>query len=443
MRLNKRGEYEYIGLDTYYNGPVSELLRVSAFGGMAPDEESVAADLYASQDGVSYDPISGYSVGSFAGWTEEGDLRAAGSSGGLTTWLLGELLRLGHVDGIVHMRTGGPEGQLFTYQISRTLEDIRAGAKSRYFPGEMSDVLREIHQVPGHYAVVGIPSFIYEIRLLQRTDPLFRDRIRYLVGLICGHQKTANYADYLAWRAGIPPGGLRSIDFRKKVPGEPADRYSTEFIAKIDGVDRTCALPQTKIFGTDWGLGFFKSNFSDLTQDAFNETADIVLGDAWLPEYTADGRGTNVVLVRDRFLLDLLMRGAASGCIYLERIGVDRVVRSPASLVRQSILEAPYRLALLAKRGEPTPVLRRSPAERLPAPRKAVQRMRVLTSRASHSAYLAALQSGSLDAFDRVMRPLAVRYRLAQRADHLQRALARGPRHVASAVLHRVNRRPW
>jgi len=442
MKLNERGEYEYVGLDDAYDGPADKLLEVSAFGGASPDEDEIARQLYGSQDQVKYDAIAGFHVGAFAGWDSDAAARGNGSSGGLATWVLCQLMSVGKIDGVVHLKPGGPEGQLFTYQISRSVDEVRAGAKTRYYPGELSSALREIREVPGRYAVVGIPSFIYELRLLQRSDPLFQERIAYTIGLICGHQKTANYATYLAWRGGVEPGTLHSIDFRKKVPGEPANRYSTELSGVIDGVVQTKVVPQTDLFGTDWGLGFFKSNFSDFTQDALNETADLVLGDAWLPRYSQDGRGTNVVLVRDLRLLEVLKAGFAKGQVYLEEVPLSDIVGSQSSLVRQSILEVPYRFRYLARRCEATPPVRRNDIQpNLGFDRRMTQRVRVSTSRQSHNAYIDATTLHDLAAFDRTMEPLARRYRRTQTITKVQRLLSKGPRAVLRAVAKRIRRR--
>src|SRR5690606_8075462 len=101
-------------------------------------------------------------------------------------------------------------------------------------------------------------------------------------------------------------------------------------------------------------------NFSDFTQDALNETADLVLGDAWLPRYTPDGRGTNVVLVRDARLLPLFEEGRTTGRLHLETIPLRDIVASQASLVRQSVTEIPYRFDYLRRRDERTPTVRRT-----------------------------------------------------------------------------------
>lgn len=439
MKLNARGEYEYIGLDETYAGSAAALLAVSAFGGVGPDEEDIARELYSSQEDAEFDVIAGHYVGAFAGWDADERGRADGSSGGLATWVLSALLEQGEIDGVVHLKPGGPDGQLFSYQISRSVAEVRNGAKTRYYPGELSSVLREIREVPGRYAIVGIPSFIYEVRLLQRADPLFRERILYTVGLICGHQKTANYASYLAWRGGVEPGTLRSIDFRKKVIGEPANRYSTELIGTFDGVEKTKVVPQTELFGTDWGLGFFKSNFSDLTQDALNETADIVLGDAWLPRYEMDGRGTNVVLVRNSRLKSLILDGARAGQLHLEDIPIDDVIDSQKSLVRQSILEVPYRFRYLARRSERLPAVRRKGLTTdLSYVRRMTQRARVAASRGSHGAYAEAANGGELSVFDKRMSALIRQYKFAQRLARVQRLLSKGPNGILRAVLKRL-----
>src|SRR5206468_11182672 len=99
--------------------------------------------------------------------------RPNGSSGGLTSWVAAELLRTGAVDGIAHVAPTDPAaGGLFAYRISRSLDELSAGAKSRYYPVELSQVLREIRERPGRYAIVGIPCFIKAINLLRRVDAL-------------------------------------------------------------------------------------------------------------------------------------------------------------------------------------------------------------------------------------------------------------------------------
>lgn len=95
-----------------------------------------------------------------------------------------QLLARGLVDGVAHVVPADAQqaGRLFRYRISRSVDALREGAKSRYYPVEMSEVLREIRAVPGRYAVVGIPCFIKAVQLLRRQDALLRERIAFTLG---------------------------------------------------------------------------------------------------------------------------------------------------------------------------------------------------------------------------------------------------------------------
>ncbi|MFI5429467.1 coenzyme F420 hydrogenase/dehydrogenase beta subunit N-terminal domain-containing protein [Aeromicrobium sp. UC242_57] len=163
----------------------------------------------------------------------KGSFRANGSSGGFVTWILSELLTQGKIDGVVHVgEQWGEDGILFRYEISRTIAEINARSKSRYYPAELSAALGEILESPGRYAVVGIPSVVSEVRLLAENHATFGERIAFAIGLICGHQKSTKYVESFAWQCGIKPGDLRDFDFRKK--------KQRSCLGLRDGDDRTC-----------------------------------------------------------------------------------------------------------------------------------------------------------------------------------------------------------
>lgn len=434
IALNARGEYEYVGLGDDYAGDAEALLRVSAFGGVGPSEDEISARLYGGSEGVHHHPIAGYYQSVFAGWAS-GDTRNHASSGGIATWALTKLLATGQVDGVIHMGArSGDQGPLFSYRISRTAEEVVAAAKTRYFPGELSGVLDEVRRTPGRYALVAIPSIIYEVRLLQELDPLYKERITFVIGLICGHQKSAHYAEYLGWQAGFAPGSLRAIDFRKKLTHAPANSYSTEFTGLRGDREETIVLEQSELDGTDWGHGFFKSKFSDFTEDALNECADLVLGDAWLPRYVEDSRGTNIVIARSKEVSDLLNSGLVEGEVHLESISIDDALASQSALVRQNVVELPYRVAKL-DRGEFDAARLRRPATNRPRwGRRQVQAARRVVSRTTHDAYLAALATGTLETFDEMVGPLIESYARAQRKALWNDFIARGPRAWARAA---------
>jgi coenzyme F420-reducing hydrogenase beta subunit len=423
--LSPRGEYEYAGLDELDSKTIEQLLKVSAFGEPEISEDQFAAEAFSCDGATSVHPIIGHYRGLFAGYASEQDFREIGSSGGLATWLLVELLRTGRIDGVIHIAPGAPGAPLFQYRVSRSEQEIRAGAKSRYYPGHLGDVLNEIRLMDGKFAVTAIPSFAYELRLLQRHVPEFADRIAYVIGLVCGHQKTANYALNLAWHAGIAPSELKYIDFRKKDDAKPANHYTTEFIGQQNGLEVRKVIGQENLFGNDWGLGMFKSNFSDFTEDIFNETADVVFGDAWLPQFTTDSRGTNIIITRHPELDGLLRQAAVEQRIHLEGLTEQAIMQSQASLVRQCFEELPARYAYLARQHKYVPKQRRSGQAPISFARRMVQVQRYQVSQATHDAWIKAIETDDLAGFDTSMADFIRKYSWAQRLANVKKLPSR------------------
>ncbi|WP_159085756.1 Coenzyme F420 hydrogenase/dehydrogenase, beta subunit C-terminal domain [Aeromicrobium chenweiae] len=399
---------------------VTAVLAVSAFARTGEPEHVISERLFATQAGVRLHPVAGYYAGAYAGAVNDDKDRARSSSGGLTTWFLQTLVRQGHVDGVIHMKASDDTTALFSYAISRTSDEIAEGAKTRYFPGHVGPQLREIMNSNETFAIVGIPSILYEMRLAVRQFPNLGKRLKYFVGLICGHQKSAHYADALAWQVGIPPGELTDIDFRLKIPGQKASAYGVAFHGRdAQGTPITAQRPASELYGTDWGLGFFKANFSDHSDDVFNETADIVFGDAWLPGYVDDSRGHNVVLTRAQELDEMLTRGADAGEIKLDTLDVAQVVQSQGGLVRHGRELLPTRLKYFASRGEFVPPQRFELGAPAGFARRRLQQLRVRMSRRSHHAYAASVAAGDFSVFPQRMRWLTREYRLAYRAVRL------------------------
>lgn len=144
--------------------------RVCPFSDGSLNEDILAQELFPDAPYVS-SKIGRY-IGAYIGHVDEGEFRNRGSSGGLGTWILSELLRRDMVDAVVHVRpcVDSTEGRLFNFEISRTADEVMQGAKSRYYPVEMSTVLNRIRVEPGRVALVGVPCFIKAARLLARQD---------------------------------------------------------------------------------------------------------------------------------------------------------------------------------------------------------------------------------------------------------------------------------
>lgn len=403
------------------------LWDVCPFGEQAATEDEVATELFAS-DCLRH-PALGYYAATYAGHVREGTYRERGSSGGLGSWVPCELLRRGMVDAVVHVKSCIPDardGRLFRYAVSESVEAVREGAKSRYYPVELSAVARWVRERPGCYAVVGLPCFVKGLRLLGRADRVVRKRVRFLVGLVCGHLKSTRFADLFAWQCGIAPEALRAIDFRMKLAGRKAYQYGVEVVGERDGNEVREVRPNTDFFGHSWGHGLLKYPACDYCDDVFAETADLTLGDAWLKPYTVDSRGGNVVVVRHPELGELLEAASGEGRLALERLSPRQVARSQDAGLRHRREGTAYRLWLKEQRGEWHPPKRvRSRRWHLSSRRREILRLRMELATASHEAFLDAVAAERFDVFRERMTPLLDAYdRLCTQRHPLRRLLS-------------------
>lgn len=444
VAMNRYGQYEAnFSHDGREDGILEALAEVSAMSRADVNEDVMAQKLFGDVRGIKHGFLVGYNLQIYAGFVTEGQYRENASSGGLTSWLLVQLLQRGLIDGVIHVTEAGPEegDVLFQYSISRTEEAVRQGAKSRYYPADLSEVLRIAKKAGGRYALTGIPSFISEVRLLREVDPAFKDAIAYTLGLICGHQKSTKYAEAMAWEHGVKPGDLVSVDFRKKVPGARADEYITEFVGLIDGEQVTFTKSARDVFVGSWSQGFFKAKFSDFTDDLFNETADVTLGDAWLPQYSGDSRGTNLVIVRNPDIAAIIADGLSTGALKLDVLSSEQAVQSQAGLVRHSYDELPYRLAREDRRGRWRPIKRVVADGNLPSLRKRIQDIREEISQQSHVHYAKAVELGEWDYFYRQMKPLVDRHNALYGISDARRILKKGPLFLLRKALGELRRR--
>lgn len=415
IEWNEYGEYKPVFSDKEITQTAENKLSLSLIEPMmneSPNETEVAAELFGNIPEISFQERLGYYKDLYAGYVQEGNYRAQASSGGMGTWILKELFEKDLIDGIIHVKENNDTNDpaLFHYDISRSMEEISQGAKTKYYPVELSKVLQKVKETPGRYAIIGLPAYIFSVRLLARQDPIINERIKYTIGLICGHLKSARFADSLGWQLGIKPGDIEKIDFRKKLDHRPAHRYGVEITGKVDGETQTIVKPMKELVGDNWGQGFFKVKASDYTDDVMNETADMTIGDAWLPEYTEDSKGANVLLVRHPEIAQIIRQGIEEEKLVMDEIDSNKVFESQASHFRHTQDELGYRLWMKDKEREWRPKKRIEASKNFPYIRKKIQDQRQLIAKASHVQFKAAVEKDDLNYFIDKMEPLVKKY---------------------------------
>lgn len=387
----------------------------------ARDETAIASALYPDL------PVDGQ-IGRYrtmlAGHVTEGAFRARGGSGGMGSWLLVELLRAGAIDAVLHVKPVDPDandGLLFRYGVSTSEDEILDGAKSRYYPIEMSGVLAQLRATPGlRYAVVGLPCFLKSIRLMQEQGLIAPGQVAYCIGLVCGHLKSRHFASYLAWQKDIAPPDVIGFDFRRKLMGRGASDYG--FAVRIRPSESASApqeavWPMASARGRDWGEGLFKNPACEFCDDVLAECADIVIGDAWLPRYLADSMGTNIVVTRHAALDRLVADGMARGALALEPASLADIVQSQSSALRHRREGLAHRLARRRAAGRWAPRKRVAPKLAPNVLRGFVYDVRQKIADTSSDIFAAVRREGRpLSDFERRIAPLRRRYRFSLQA---------------------------
>lgn len=435
MKLDENGQYTpYIDNSDNIKGEMkTNILSICPFSNNSKNETVIGSEIFSKYENSSFNKYTGYSLNNYAGYVKEGNFREKGSSGGMGNWIATQLLKEDLVDGIIHVKSAvDKESKLFEYEISYNEAELSEGAKSKYYPIEMSQVIKFVRENEGRYALVGIPCFIKGIRLLAEQDEKIREKIKFFIGLVCGHLKSEMFAKSIGMQLGVEPQSLRGIDFRKKIDNRLASDYGVEVTGKKDKEEFSASSPTKDLYTTNWGHGFFKYNACEFCDDVLAETADITVGDAWLPEYTNDSMGTNIIVVRNPIIQQILDRN--SDKIYLEKISNDKVHQSQAGGFRHRRDGLAYRLYQKDKYNQWRPTKRVEPSNKLSSKRKRIYEGRTKLSQESFNAYKLAEKENNFQIFINYMEPFIKDYKKISTPSITRRILSKAKREMKKLI---------
>jgi len=327
MRFNHFGEYNPIQNTNECLKDCGLCIKVCPFADGNDNEDRIGKTLYGDIFGIGHRSETGYYLNSYVGYAP--NTRKRGASGGMATWFLSKLLQKGIVDYIVAVVPNDDSNQLFKFTILSNPESVLDSSGSAYYPVELSKILQEILNKPGKFAIIGLPCFIKAIRLAQKRNKNLKDKIVICIGLICGQMKTKEYTSYITKLAGVQ-GKLIKINYRGKDPNYPTSNYFYSF--------ENDTGKRGKIFWEEgvseaWLNRWFTPIPCNYCDDIFAECADIAFMDAWLPEYSNDSQGTNIVLVRSQLVQDVMNHGINDNEVNLDPISIEKVVQSQIGVI--------------------------------------------------------------------------------------------------------------
>lgn len=286
------------------------------------ETENELAELFLNEATLHHPKIGKYK-GIYAGYANE--FRLTSSSGGIATYIFTELLERGIVDHIFSVKQSTKANTHYEYSISNTKQELFAASQTKYFPVTLSNVFSEISKLEGKVAIIGVACFIKAIRLAQHSDPSLKEKIPFLVGIICGGVKSRFFTEYLAGKANVSIDNIQKPQFRIKNFNSNASDYSFGCYDTNDNHEKKIKM---RSVGDMWGTGLFKANACDFCDDVTTELADVSIGDAWLEPFIKDGKGTNVVVTRSLIADKLIREGAKNEKLHVEQLQLEHFLAS-------------------------------------------------------------------------------------------------------------------
>lgn len=298
MSFNENGLYQPFETDGCLD-KCTICLDVCPFIEENNSEYKIAKKLYKNNSNIQHDKDLGFFLKSYVVYKTDELERLKSASGGGGHWLLSKLLQTNTVDKIITVESNLDPDKLFKFSVFNDVSELDNTRGSVYYPTELSEVLDYIMKNDATYAITALPCYAKAIRLAQEKNHKLRKRIKYIVGLVCGQMKTKYFTEELG-KIATGSSKLNSMKFRVKQEKESANNFAFEF-------NNNSKLTWNTEPGTFWRNRTFTPNACNSCIDTFAETTDIVIMDAWLPEYAKDYRGHTLLLVRDKNLNNILL----------------------------------------------------------------------------------------------------------------------------------------
>lgn len=240
----------------------------------------------------------------------------AASSGALIKEILREVLDRGDVDGAIVLRHVA--GLDFAPTLITTSDEVDALPGSIYHNLAKDRVIPLLREARGTVAIAAIPCELEGLHAyVARHEPELLDKIGLTIGLLCGWQYTWHSVRALASYNGVRPEDILDIAYRGDGP-----------VGKVRMATDAGEVSVSRRLNVGYQVAFdrtFNTTRCHLCVNHVNYLADVVVGDAWLPQTLGTRTGVSLVINRRPRTDQLLRDMAASGRIAVTEVGTDEI----------------------------------------------------------------------------------------------------------------------
>ncbi|RLB81574.1 MAG: hypothetical protein DRH24_08945 [Deltaproteobacteria bacterium] len=269
-------------------------------------------------------PFLGCYLKAYSAFATDDELRVNAASGGFVTGILKSLLKNGHIDGaVVSRRIKGDPFKSETI-LARTPEEIASCKGSIYSPVCFASVLEQLNRIPEdeRWAVVGLPCHIQALALMKEANPVLAKKVVLSISLVCGHVPSHRAYKYSLKRLGLDESRVIGIDNR----GDGWPGFLR--IELDDGSVKRVPYGSALSWGMVLSSPLFTPKACHVCPDPGGYAADIMVCDAWLPRFTNDQDGVNLVLAKTVYGDSVIQKAQNCGDIHIEDCPIDDFIEA-------------------------------------------------------------------------------------------------------------------
>lgn len=274
----------------------------------------MTAKCFNNQPSIKNDPYIGKHVSYYSGYSNNNVIRYEGASGGMTSQFLIYLLEKGYIQGAVVTRFHRERDFFVDTFLAKTKEDIQSAKSSKYCPVTMAGMIKQIKQLDGKFAIVGLPCHLHGLRKMAEIDKSFSEKVFTYIGLYCSCGRRFDLTKYVFESRGT---NLRDVQYFTYRRGAGMGKMYAE-TSNSDGHEQVIDSYFQNYYLTL--RSFFNLRRCMHCIDHFAELGDICFGDLHTGKYIEDKVGISSLVIRSQAMEDILHEMVKDKVITLESV---------------------------------------------------------------------------------------------------------------------------